>query len=344
MMRTISKDEAANAKRVLTINVTHIGDTILATPVSRAIARFFPNARVTSPGHPKRVEVVESLSFLEKKASFTKRRAPYRGWADKIRGPACDGAFGWGNDQALVRDALRKARHVVAEQQTDTALNEPLFCGVQLPPRNATHAAMWALGPSQAIGIPDDGYRLDYCVTPNETVWAKSRLSDSFAGDATTGPRIGMQVAGFATKRYRDWPIEHFIALIKRTLEGYPEARFFLYGTAEGKTRIAKIIEPFPHSAINFEGELTLRETVAIMNKADAYVGVDTSPTHLFSALQKPMVVMYHPSRPSAMLKPLQHTEHPLRLIISLRGAPTIRIFRLGKLAWTKYLLRCPKS
>ena len=316
-MKTISKNEATNATRVLIINVTRIGDTILATPAIRAIARYFPSAHITCLGHPKRVEVVEHLAYLAKAGSITKRQALYRGWADLLHGQEYDWAFIWGSDSALVRYAMRKARHVVAEQQTDASLNDKLFCAVQLPPRSTTHAVMWVLGLTQAVGIPDDGYRLDYCVTHDEIAWAKGRLKKVLSGDEKTGPRIGMQVASFATKSYRDWPIEHFIALVSRILQLHPGARFFLYGAAEDNPRIEKITDRFPDNATSFAGELTLRETVAIMSETDAYVGVDTGPTHLFGALQKPMVVMYHPTLPSGLFKPLQHSallaiDHPL--------------------------------
>ena len=43
-----------------------------------------------------------------------------------------------------------------------------------------------------------------------------------------------------------------------------------------------------------------------MMACTDLYIGVDTGPTHLFGALQKPMVVLYHPSLPSALYKPLE--------------------------------------
>ena len=59
------------------------------------------------------------------------------------------------------------------------------------------------------------------------------------------------------------------------------------------------------------------------MAQMQLYIGVDTGPTHLFSALSRaanppvPMVVVYHPSIPSALYKPLDHPrlyaiDHPL--------------------------------
>jgi heptosyltransferase III len=66
-----------------------------------------------------------------------------------------------------------------------------------------------------------------------------------------------------------------------------------------------------------YAGTLTLRETVAVMKEIDLYIGVDTGPTHLYGALKKPMVAMYHSTLPSALYAPLQHpalyvVDHPM--------------------------------
>ena len=66
-----------------------------------------------------------------------------------------------------------------------------------------------------------------------------------------------------------------------------------------------------------FCAALSLRETVAVMKEIDLYIGVDTGPTHLYGALKKPMVAMYHSTLPSALYAPLQHpalyvVDHPL--------------------------------
>ena len=308
---------AAAAKRVLVINVTRIGDTLLATPALRAIARFFPNAGITCLGHPKRVEVIKHLPYLRKVGGITKRHALYRGWSDVLRGPEYDWAFVWGDDAALIRYALRKARHVVAGRQPDDLLNRRLFHAVQLPPRPGVHAVAWSLALPQAVGIPADGHRLDYQVTAEESAWAVARLAEDGIARDTQGPIVGMQVASFPTKRYRDWPIEHFIELTKRIIARWPGARFVLYGGTDDKPRTLQLAAQAQGKAVNYAGRLTLRETVAIMQQTDLFIGVDTGPTHLFSALQKPMVALYHPSLPSALFKPLQHSalhaiDHPL--------------------------------
>lgn len=301
----ISPEDATAAHRVLLINVTRIGDTVLATPAYRAIAAHFPNARLTCLGHPKRVEVIEHLPYLHKTGGITKNSAAPRGWKDVLLGPEYDWAFVWGNDSALVRYALRKARRVVAQRHGDAALDARLFAVVDMPPQNRLHAVVWYLALPAAVGIAPRGYRLDAAITEAETKWAEGRLNADWP--ARPHPLIGMQVASFATKSYRDWPIGHFIALANRVLEHLPEAGFVLYGAAEDQMRINELRAVIPGKSVSYAGKLTLRQTMAIMSRTDAYVGVDTGPTHLFSALQKPMVVLYHPSLPSALYRPLEH-------------------------------------
>ena len=300
---TITPQQARDAKRVLIINVTRIGDTLLATPAIRAIARFFPNATLTVLGHPKRVEVLENIACIHRVGGIDKRGALLRGWRDVWSGAEYDWAFVWRNDAALVRYALRKARHVVAHRQQDERLNTKLFAAVERIEDNKIHAVAWALSLPQAVGIPADGYQLDYCVTDAEAISARQRLYADFP--KTTGPFIGMQVASFATKSYRDWPIDNFIELGTRIANEYRDARFILYGAAGDRERIAKFTAALGSKARSYAGEFGLRETVAMMARTDLYIGVDTGPTHLFGALHKPMVVLYHPSLRSALYKPL---------------------------------------
>ena len=168
---------------------------------------------------------------------------------------------------------------------------------------NKIHAVAWTLSLAEAVGIPADGVQLDYCVSNAETIAARQRLRADFPN--ATGPFIGMQVASFATKSYRDWPIEHFIGLATRIADESNDARFIFYGAASDQGRINRLTSALAGKAKSYAGEFSLRETVAMMACTDLYIGVDTGPTHLFGALKKPMVVLYHPSLPSALYKPL---------------------------------------
>ena len=297
-------------RRILVIHVSRIGDTLLATPALRAIAAAWPEARITVLGHPKRVEILRHLPFVHEVGAITKQRALVRGWLGK----RYDLAFVYGFDKPLVAYGLRVARRTVAFCQDDAALNARLFRAVEPAPFQSEHAVLQLLRLPKALGIPPAGLRLAYQVTVAETTAARERLAAAACGEAH--PLIGLQVASFPTKAYRDWPVEHFATLCDRIVGRWPGCRFLIFGGNEERTRTDWLQQRLGNRAACFAGRLSLRETVALMSLLDLYVGVDTGPTHLMSTFDIPLVGLYHGSSRCELIGPLDHpslyaVDHP---------------------------------
>jgi heptosyltransferase-3 len=296
---------------VLVINVSRIGDTLLITPALRALAAAWPQARITVLGHPKRIEILEHLPFVAETGSITKGRAA---WLGRIGGRRWDLGLVYGFDKPLVAYALRAARRVAAFRQDDAALDARLFRCVEPPAFQAEHAALLQLRLTRALGVPDAGLRLAYAVTETETLAARAMLAERLPGAAK--PLVGLQVASFPTKGYRDWPVEHFAELCRRIVAQWPAAHLVLLGGELDRERNRGLAARFPGRASSFAGELSLRQSVALMSELDLYVGVDTGPTHIMGALDRPMVALYHCYSPSRLLRPLERSrcyvvDHP---------------------------------
>ena len=297
---------------ILAINVTRIGDTLLTTPALRAIAAAHPDARLCFLGHPKRVEVTEHLPYLDRIGSITKKSAPWRG---RFAGKTYDLAFVFGFDEALVAYALRVARKVVAFRQKNDGLNARLYRAVEIPAPMSVHAVDYLLALPASVGVNCAKRQLDFALTPEENHWASKELQPVFL--ATSRPLIGLQVASFPTKAYRDWPLDYFVALTDRIRARWPQAHFLIFGGGEEKERVALLAEHLGTAATRYAGRLTLRQSAALMNQLDLYIGVDTGPTHIMGALHRPMVALYHGYSPSRLLAPLDHpcayvVDHPL--------------------------------
>ena len=298
-------------RRILVINVSRIGDTLLVTPALRALAKAWPRAELTFLGHPKRVEVIENLPFVAVVDPISKHRARWRGW---LAGKRWDLALVYGFDRPLLAYALRVARRVVAFRQGDPALDERLFRCVERPPAMTQHATDSLLALTRAIGVPDASHRLAYSVTDEEQEWARSRLAGKLPADAK--PLVGLQMASFPTKGYRDWPLESFVALGEHIVGRWPNAHFLLFGGSPDRERAEMFSKQLSGKATAFAGMLTLRQSAALMNELDLYIGVDTGPTHIMGALSAPMVALYHCYSPSRLLMPLERprchvVDHP---------------------------------
>jgi len=291
-----------DVRSILAIHVTRIGDTLLATPALRAIAAAHPQAKITCLAHPKRAEILRHLPFLARVGSITKQRALWRG---HLPGRRYDLAFVFGYDKPLVAYALRVSRRVVAFRQNDPSLDRRLDPCVEPPPPHGQHAAAALLTLPEAIGIRPAGMRLAYRVTDAEAQWAKDFLAARLSADAT--PLIGLQVASFPTKAWRDWPIENFAALCQRILAAWPRSHFLIFGGSSEHQRTAHLKNQLGDHASLLAGKLSLRQTAALMSRLDLYVGVDTGPTHIMGCFDIPLIALYHCQSPSRLFGPLEH-------------------------------------
>lgn len=307
-------ERPARDARILVIQVARIGDTLLVTPALRAIKAALAEAHLTVFAHPARRALLEGLPYIDALGAITPRSAWWRG---RLGGAKWDLALVYGQDIPLIRYAVRVAHRVVAFAQRDETINAMLWKAV-VPPREAVHAIAERLLLPGALGIETDDWRLDYRVAAGEAAAAAAWLARHLPPDPR--PLVGFQLASFPTKSYRDWPASHFAELARRLLARYPRAHILLLGGSESRRAaavLAQEIEP-RRRVVDACGKFPLRQTAALMSRLDAYVGVDTGPTHLAGALRLPMVAMYHCRHRGRYLAPLQHErlhviEHPAR-------------------------------
>ncbi len=323
----MSAAQATDTPSFLVINVSRIGDTLLATPAIRAIAKAYPASHICVLAHPKRAEVLYHLPFVANVGGVTKNRVSWRGWLGRKR---FDFAIVYGFDPALVRYALRVAYRVVAFRQRDARLNARLYRAVQPPPFQSLHAVRHALRLTDALDIAPVGFELSYQVLQTEQDQARAKIKRAL-GDLHAYPLVGLQLASFHTKAFRDWPVEQFVALARRLVEHFPRVHFFLFGSKADRVKTTAFAEALPTRTTVLAGELSLRETAAMMSLLDLYVGVDTGPSHLMGAMNRPMVVLYHAHSPARLLAPLDHAllqtvDHPRAGETSDTGVPMSEI------------------
>ena len=287
--------------KILIINVTRIGDTLFGVPSIRAIAQQYPGAEITVLAHPNRYEVLEHLPYVQRAGGITKKSAWYRGWLGK----QYDKAFVWGFDAPLIRYAARVSKEVTAHRQPDAAVNKLIDHIVEPPRHKAKHVVKQLLTLPEGVGIATANHRIDLVLTEAELTWAHKTLTAK--GVTTSNLLIGFQTTSFHTRPYRDWPIENFRELANRVTAAYPQARFILFGGRDGLERNQTLAAELGARCVSFANQLSLRQTAAIMSCLNAYVGVDTGPTHIMSTFDIPLIGLYHAKSKTHHTGPLQH-------------------------------------
>lgn len=293
--------------RILVINVSRIGDTLLTTPALRALKSACPQGHLSCFAHPQRAALLEHLPFIDEIGHITAKRAWLHGWA---RTKKWDYAIVYGHDAPLLRYALRVAHSVIAFRQKDDALNRKLAVAIE---ESIGHAVRERVRLVEALGVAVSDFAVTYRTTEPEQHFAHGWLAGR--GAANAKPLIGFQVASFPTKSYRDWPLESFVALGERLLATYPTAHILILGGSESRAKARELAARLGR-ATAAAGGLSLRETAAVIAQLDLYIGVDTGPTHIAGALRVPMVALYHCRHRGRYLGPIGHPrfsliEHP---------------------------------
>ena len=88
-----------NGARVLVINVARIGDTLLVTPILRALKQSQANISLGVMAHPKRVELLQGLEFIDVLEGINKKSALLKGW---LSGKIWDYAIVYGDRKSVV--------------------------------------------------------------------------------------------------------------------------------------------------------------------------------------------------------------------------------------------------
>jgi heptosyltransferase III len=99
--------------------------------------------------------------------------------------------------------------------------------------------------------------------------------------------------------RYKQWPVAHY----RQVIEGLLADRAQVVLTGSGSANDLALVAPLRGAGaepdlIDMAGRLRLRELRALLDRADAYLGPDTSVTHLAAAVGLPIVTVFGPSRP----------------------------------------------
>lgn len=291
-------------RKILFIVVTRIGDTLFTTPAIKAVGDAYPKAKIAVYAHPKRRHVFINLPFIHQLSSITKVTCLIRGW---LFPKEFDLAFVYGHDVALIKYGLRASKLTIAFQQKADWLNQKLFRSVPPPQHNTIHAVRRALLLPKSIGIKTNNLRLSYSPSSREVFAANQILFNNQI--LSQRPLVALKIASFPTKPYRNWPMINFFLTCKEISKECPTAHFLILGGPDEREAPKELKDLLATRATLFSGEsaLDLRGLGALLSLTDLYIGVDTGPTHIMSAFNIPMIVMYHCASPAKIYGPLNH-------------------------------------
>jgi heptosyltransferase-1 len=297
-------------ERILIIKPSAIGDIVHALPVLNLIRRRWPAAHITwlvTPacaalvdGHPQ----IDEVMRFDRKGVSTAWRSPIAALKlmvlhEDIRSRRFDlvvdlqGLFrsGWfaGQTRCPLRVGFANAREfgwVFYTHRVQSSWED--------------HAVERYLCIAEALGLDPAIVEFHFAVNENDRSEIKAILADS------QPYAVLLPGANWDTKR---WPTEHFAALVEPIRE-----RFGLRCVIAGGPDDCKLAARIPGTQ-NLTGKTSIRQLVALLERAKLVIAGDTGPMHIAAALGKPLVTMYGPTDP-VMTGPFDRLDTVVRLDI----------------------------
>jgi heptosyltransferase-2 len=157
--------------------------------------------------------------------------------------------------------------------------------------------------------LPHHAYEI--YLTADDVKWA----TDFLARNNCAGrKRLGIHVGSGGTKNLplRRWPLDHYLALIKKLSQAHPELAVMLIGGPEEKKDHQAIRAQTSPGQVIIAEPPSLRQTAGLIKQCDLFLSVDTNLMHLAAAMTVPKVFVIETP---TWNKPIEPYGHPFTLI-----------------------------
>lgn len=292
-------------QNILIIKMSSLGDVIHALPFAAALRKTFPHSRISWLVHPQFSAFVPEPPIIDEVLYFDKKAFGKMGWGDKWKTLRETRALLRGKKFDLVIDLQGLFKSAVMAWLTGCP-DRIGYCemreGSRLVSRPIVgdhahdHVIERYLDVARYLGAKVDQITYPMPTLTEEWKTIRRRFQEAGMPQGETLPYVVLVPgARWETKR---WPLDHYAALARKflgegtwvVLAGGPE-------DASLGAEIRELVGPEPH-LLDWIGQTSLRELGALIKEARFYVSGDTGPLHIATALQKPLVTIYGPTRP----------------------------------------------
>ena len=285
-------------KRILVINLMHIGDLLLVTPVLRTLRANYPQAHIALLADKKLRDLVRCNQHIDELIEIDKKGYHNNLWhygqfIGEIRQRKFDLVINLhANERASFIAAFSGAKKIVG-YATPVA---GWFFDQVLPNKKAVmhqiHSHFEVLKQAAGVTKIDDGglemWLDDEAKASGEAIWQKT-----FGEEAQSLKVVGLNIgASWKTKRWCD---EYFAEAADRLIDlGYGVVYF---GGPMDESIVQAAVAKMKHRAHPhvkiLTGKLTLQELAALLKKCAVVITTDSGPMHIAVTQSVPLVTMF---------------------------------------------------
>lgn len=273
-------------RNILFLRHDRIGDMVLSTAALRALKRAYPRARITVLASERNHEIliqnphVDEILIYHGILWFIKKMRSRR--YDLVIDPFLTYEL----KQAFMT-YLAGGKYRIGFEKA----GREIFFNLKSPetsiPKQMVEYLLDLVG---QVGGKSEGCIPELFLSDEETRWA----SQSFADKGIAAHELTIAVHPGAYYTSQRWAGDKFGALIRRIREQY-KAKIILLGSGDEKDLVRRVQELAVKEVHDFSG-LGLRELMALLAQCDLFIGNNSGPLHIASALKIRTVSMIGPT------------------------------------------------
>lgn len=269
-------------ERILIIRLAPLGETVLTTPVIRALRRHFRDAYIAYMVAPTREDLISANPHLNEVLT-------YQASVPKLVYQIAQRKF----QMAIVlQPTFRLVLHTFLARipfrvgfETNTGGRKLLNLAV--PNNTAQHETQRYLDVVRLLGVEVVDDEPEVFVDSSSIAWVNNFLENQ---KLNNGKRIIGLNPGAATA-YRRWHASNFAILGDRLRETYGAQIIITTGPQEGALA-AQVAEQMSHAPV-IVNQATPMQLAALLQRCDLYITNDTGPMHLSTAVRTPTIALF---------------------------------------------------
>lgn len=281
-------------QRILIVKPSALGDVVHALPILNLLRLRWPKAHIAWLVMPAFAGLLEGHPQLDRVIPFERRQLA-KAWKDpgrlgelfRLTRDLREARFDLVIDlQGLLRSGwlTSRTRAPVRVGFANAREGAPLFYTHRVPVRSKeVHAIERYLSVAEALGCGRQPVRFIFPTDDTDRAAVAEMLGgiDRYA--------VLLPGTNWATKR---WPVEHFAETARKVRE-----RMGLGIVVAGGADVTGLAARIPFDA-NLAAGTSIRQLVALLERAELVIANDSGPMHIAAALGRPLVTLFGPTNP----------------------------------------------
>ncbi|MBI5149272.1 MAG: lipopolysaccharide heptosyltransferase II [Candidatus Omnitrophica bacterium] len=283
--------------RILVVNVNWLGDVIFSSPVFKALKDHYPQAKISCLAAPRVREVLESIPAVDEIIIYDEEGEHKNFWGKlKLIGVLSkkhfDAAFLL--HRSLTRALLVFLAGIPRRIGYDTK-NRSIFLTrrIKAPSVDSLHRVDYYLNVLESFGIPVRDRVTSLAVSPT----AESEIHSILKSLGVDEKDYVVVIHPGGNWNLKRWPPANFNLLISQ-LTRDPRVKVIITGAESDKGLADEITASLARKPVNLAGNISLRQLIALAQRADCMVSADSGPLHIASSVGTPVVGIFGPTDP----------------------------------------------